>query len=257
MLSGVHGDGLWHATGVRRDMVRHGRWLEVLRDVLRAAHLGGTARRLVDAGLGVLPPVTAMVVAERILGERPASQEWMGPALRELRPPRLSRRDLAGQEWTSHLMCAAWSRITGPGAALTLEGFVEFAAQAGIELRAPYADVRLAEQVWQIPWQDREPRGHYRRTGRDALGPLLPSEFAARRGQNPWTDVWAANARRSAWGIAPLIQDGPWISAPFVDRGIARALLARVLKTETPPPELCRLVLQFGGLEAWLRELLQ
>ena len=82
-------------------------------------------------------------------------------------------------------------------------------------------------------------------------------EFAERRGQAPWTEVWAANAKRSARGIAPFIESGGWLSAPFVDRAIARMYLARVL-TETPPPlELCRLVLQFGELEAWLRELLQ
>ena len=46
MLSGVLGDGLWHATGVRRDMVRHGRWLATLRDVLRFVPNAGTARRL-------------------------------------------------------------------------------------------------------------------------------------------------------------------------------------------------------------------
>lgn len=255
LLSGVLGDGIWHATGVHRDMVRHGRWIQVGYDILRRGP-GGAARRFVDAGLGLLPPAPAARVAERLFQRRLPPPGWLGPALRSIYSSTAKRDDRGTPDWPSHLLCGVWGALTHPRSSRVVDAFVEYASEQGVELRAPYADVRLAEAVLSIPWRQREPHGHHRRLGRDALGPTLPPEFSKRIGQASWTSAWAATARRTAMTIAPLIQRGPWRSAAFVDRGIARAMLEDVLSRQDPDrPEVAILVTDFGALEAWLRQL--
>jgi hypothetical protein len=254
LISGVLGDGVLYAAGVRRDMIRHGRWLRALRDILGAGLNRGTPRRIVDAGLGMLSPPAALLAAHRIFGRLPAAPEWMGPALRAIYPPRPERLDFPVQRWPSHVVCGVWAHATSASAAAVVDGFVDYATEEGVELRAPYADVRLVEEVLAIPWDQREPRGHHRRTGRDALGPLLPPEFSKRIAQESWTRVWVANALRAVASVGEFILCGPWLSAPFVDRGIARAMLGDVTaRGETAAPESCFLILEFGALEAWLR----
>jgi asparagine synthase (glutamine-hydrolysing) len=253
LISGVLGDGIWHATGVLRDMVRHGRWVAAAFEVLRRG-VPGAYSRAVDAALGLLPPALAARGARRLLEAPPPPPEWLGPELRSIYGRRRLPEMEAGNDWPSHLVRGVWTRLTGAGAGRLVEAFVEYATDEGVELRAPYADVRLAEAVLRIPWRQRAPQGHYRRTGRDALGPTLPPVFAQRIAQQSWVEVWAANARRSARNVAPLIQGGPWVSAPYVDRGIARAMLQDVLAgQDRDRPQVPILVLDFGMLEAWLR----
>jgi asparagine synthase (glutamine-hydrolysing) len=257
LLSGVFGDTVLHGTGVRRDMFRHGRWPQVAFDILRAGIGGQTLNRFLDAALGLLRPEQASGWGHRLLRPRLPPPEWMGPVLRStyLRSLRL-RPSRPVTNVTSHLWYSLFVNLTSPIAARGVTAFVEYASDSGIELRAPYLDVRLVDAILRIPWRLREPQGHLRRTGRDALGPLLPAAFSARVGQPPWTEVWAANARRKAAFVAPFIQGGPWLSAPFVDRGIARSMLAQVLEgRDQDRPQLSMLVSDFGVLEAWLREL--
>jgi hypothetical protein len=216
-------------------------------------------RRFVDAALGLLAPAVAYRLGQPLLRSRATPPEWLGPALRAIdsEPVRKTASDLPIADSTSHLLLGLWAALTSANAGRVVDFFVEYGMDDGIEVRAPYADVRLAEAVLRIPWRHREPRGHHRRTGRDALGAILPEVFSARIGQQPWTEVWAANARRRASMVAPLIQRGPWLSEPFVDRGIARAMLQEVLEgRDKDRPQVSILVSDFGALEAWIRRLL-
>jgi hypothetical protein len=253
LLSGALGDGLWHATDVRRDMIRHGRLLPVIRDIWRSGD-GGRLRRLVEAGLGVLTPELASRIDARIFRPISFPAPWMGPALLEIVGAVERRRNADVRGLRSHMLHSIWTRMIGPASATSIAGFVEYSAQEGLELRAPFADVRLAELVLRIPWWQREPQGHLRRTGREALGPLLPAEFATRLRQASWTEVWTANARRQLSGLAHFIERGPWLSTPFVDRGVARAMLRGALAgSPAQTAETYRLVLDFASLEAWLQ----
>jgi asparagine synthase (glutamine-hydrolysing) len=256
LFSGVLGDGLWYAWGVRRDMVRHGRLVEVARDIfIRRNRRIGLLRSILEAGLGVLPPAFAFRAATRLVEAPPTAPDWLGPRVRALFPPK-QEWPAIGSAWPSHLQYATWARLCGRDASQAVDSFVDYAAEEGVELRTPFADVRLTECLLRIPWQQREPLGHYRRTGRDALGPLLPEAFASRVGQQPWTAVWIENLRRAASALAPLFTQGAWLSAPFVDRGIARGLLHGVLeKRENAGLREHILVSEIGTLEAWLREL--
>jgi asparagine synthase (glutamine-hydrolysing) len=259
LLSGVLGDTLWHAKNVRRDMIHHGRWIQAARDVLRAGFNGLTLHRFVDAGLGVFPVNVAAGAGSWLFDRPPPPPGWLGPSLRAAYASERdrARRDLAAVDWPSHLLRGVWAQLTNPSAGRVVESFVGYAAEDGIELRAPYADVRLAEAVMKIPWQQREPRGHYRRTGRDALGPMLPAPLSQRIGQPSWISVWTVNARRNAMTVAPFIEHGPWRSEAFVDRGIARGMLRQVQEgRDGDRPMLAIMVTQFGVLEAWIRQLL-
>jgi asparagine synthase (glutamine-hydrolysing) len=262
LISGMLGDDLLHGTGVLRDFVRHGRWARAARQVVAlpvapgARRLRQTARGLVDAGLGVLPPVAALEAWRRLTARTPRRPAWLGPELAALWPPHDVLPELPDVAWPSHVACGVWARLTHPQTGAVVEGRVEYGSEEGIEVRAPFADVRLVEHVLTIPWDQREPRGHNRRTGRDALGPLLPPELARRVGQPPWTAVWLANARLAVPAVAPFIEDGPWLSAPFIDRREARAMLQEV-RTLGPAAagESCQMVPEMGALEAWLRGL--
>lgn len=256
LLGGLLGDDVWYAAGVLRDLVRHGRLVHLLRNLYLTNSIPVAIRRLVDAGLGVVSPAMAHRIADR--HRRAAPPEWLGPALRHLRPAPSPRFDIRRVEWPSHLLCSIWARLTDPRSCLVVESTVEYGSEEGIEVRAPHADIRLVEYVLTIPWEQREPLGHFRRTGRDALGPLLPPEFSTRVGQKPWTSVWRATARRATQALVPFIDTGPWLSAPYVDRGIARGMLRDVVaRGVDSAPQNWLHVLEFGTLEAWLRGLLR
>ena len=258
LIIGLLGDAVWHATGVLRDFVRHGRWGAVARNFLITGRQGGALRRLVDTALGILPPAPAARVAHALFQRRTPPPEWLGPALRERRPSGRRSPDRPKTEVQSsfHLQSSVWAMLMNPASIFVTDAMVEYGRNVGVEVRIPYADVRLIEAVLAIPWWQREPRGHHRRTGRDALGPLLPREFDKRVGQQAATDIWNATALRRTASLAPFFDAGPWLSGPYVDRGIARAMLRDVLmQGPRAAPENAILVGEFAALEAWLREL--
>jgi len=251
------GDDVWHATGVLRDFVRHGRWIAVARNLWATGRRGGALRRIVDAGLGILPPARAVRVAAALFDRKGPPPEWLGPALRERRlsEGRGGVDQAASVASPFHLQTAVWAHLNDPAGAFVIDAMVEYGTDAAVEVRMPHGDVRLVEQVLSMPWWQRDPKGHHRRTGRDALGPLLPPVFNERVGQQPATDVWRATFARRAAATASLIENGPWLSAPYVDRGIARAMLRDVLsRGAAAAPESAILVGEFAALEAWLRQ---
>ncbi len=254
LVSGFMGDEVWYAGGVLRDFVRRARLDIVLRHVRRAGLGFSALRHTIDWGLGILNPALAPTIAHRLEGGFAPPPEWMGPRLREIYPPSAELLELPSVDWSSHLLADLWARLTRPRTGAQIEGMTDYGSEDGLEVRLPHADVRLIECVMALPWAQRDPRGHHRRTGRDALGPLLPPEFAGRRGQKPWTDVWKATARRTVPSLAPFFRTGAWVSSPFVDRGIARAMFETALNGgATLPAQSLSTVLALGGLEAWLR----
>jgi asparagine synthase (glutamine-hydrolysing) len=256
LITGTMGDDVWHATGVLRDFVRHGRWIAAARNLAAMARRGAALRRIVDAGLGIFPPAAADRVARRLFERGAPPPAWLGPAVRDRSKSAVPVRLGAAEPMASpfHLQTSVWAKLTHPAGGMAVDAMVEYGTDVGVEVRMPYTDVRLIEQVLSMPWWQRDPKGHYRRTGRDALGPLLPRVFVDRVGQRPATDVWHATALRRAASTAALIETTPWLSAPYVDQGIARAMLRDVLtEARRGTPENAILVGEFAALEAWLR----
>jgi len=198
LLHGFFGDGLMYAFGVSRDMFRAGRWGELARYVVTGETMRARARLLLRAMTGVFPPALALRVWSRIEDRSPGrAPAWMGPALRALYPPPPSEVVLPAVDWPSNLACELWARMTTPRTGASIDTTVGYGAEAGIEVRLPYLDVRLAEKVLQVPWEAWTPVGDdHRRLNREALGRLLPEEFAQRRTQGSWTPVWLLAARR-------------------------------------------------------------
>ena len=254
LLTGLGGDDVWYANGVLRDFVRHGRLIPALVDAFRCSEGLSGARRLLDAGWGLLPPATAVRIAQRLSRNAAGPPEWLGPTLREAHAGADDRIEILDLDWPSHLVCSLWTQLTLAQTGMIIDATVEYGLDDAIEVRAPCLDVRLVEHILTIPWQQRQPRGHFRRTARDALGASLPAVFADRVGQQGWGTVWEATALRVIPALAPIIERGPWLSAPFIDRGIARAMWRDVLDSGAgAAPESCLIVPEIGALEAWLR----
>ncbi len=257
LLHGFFGDGLMYAFGVSRDMFRAGRWGELARYVVTGENMRARARLLLRAMTGLFPPPLALRVWRRIenrsVGRTPA---WMGPALRALYPPPQEEMVLPDVDWPSNLACELWARMTSPRTGASIDATVAYGAEAAIEVRLPYLDVRLAEKLLRVPWEAWTPAGDdHRRLNREALGCLLPEEFAQRRTQGSWMPVWGLAARRMLPLIQGLVSDGTWLSAPYVDVREVSSMLADATAHEGSEHRKLLLLADFGALEAWLRHL--
>lgn len=257
LLTGLLGDEVWFAAGILRDFMRHGRLAAVARTIFRNGVGGVSRNELRDLGLSVRSPAAAARSVLRRMDPDPRPREWWGPRLRDVGRAAAEQIELPDVAWPSHVTCAVWAQLTHWRTSAVVEAMTDYTIDSGLEVRHPHADVRLIDFVLRVPWTQREHRGHHRRTGRDALGGLLPDAFRRRIAQRPWTEVWQATARRTLRTLAPYLLEGEWVSQPFVDRGIAKAMLRQAM---SPRPGLetadLPLILRFGALEAWLRGLL-
>ena len=257
LLSGMLGDDVMHATGVLRDLLRRGHWRQLLASIPRRGP-ASVWRALVDAGLGVLSPGSIQTLSDRSLTPLSAPADWMGPALRALFPLASFVSNASDVSWSTHLASKLWARLTSSHAAGIVDSMVTHGAEVGIEVRMPYADVRLIDEVFRFPWGQRAPRGDHRRTAKDAIGRLLPREFEKRPDQPSWSAVRDANVKSITATLASFIQGGSWLSAPYVDRGMARSVFRNVLGTMRDVPAAARYrVYEFGVFEAWLRMVLE
>jgi asparagine synthase (glutamine-hydrolysing) len=253
LLHGYFGDGLTHSFDVSRDMLRAGSWQALARHVLECKGRRARTRALLRSMMGVLPPPLALRALNRVDGRSSLrAPRWMGPALRALYPPRPEQIALPEIDWPSHVACELWSRLTSPRTGAVIDTIVGTSAEAGIEVRLPYLDLRLAEKVLSLPWQDRTLHGEGHRLVGQTFRSLLPEEFARRR-RGSWTDVWVRAAKPMLPGVWRLLTDGIWLSAPYVDNDEARTMFHDVnARSETDPLKLFR-VCSFGIIEAWLR----
>jgi asparagine synthetase B (glutamine-hydrolysing) len=257
LLGGTYGDEVLFAGGVHLDMFRGGRWGELFRETLLLRDPRGRGgHMLMESMLGVLPPPLALRVRKKLFQRPPGNPAWFGPVLEKLGATRRQGTRQAAVSWPSHVAQTLWSQLTGARVTEVLDSIILYATEAGLEMRLPFADVRLVQHLLTVPWEQRFPRGHLRRFGRDALGPLLPAAFSTRVGQADWRPVFVANAKRAASFIARVLYDNPWHSAPFVDRHKARGLFHEVSKINgVAPPNTWTLLLELVGLECWLRGL--
>jgi asparagine synthase (glutamine-hydrolysing) len=254
LLQGTGGDTVLFASGVFLDLFRHGRWPRLLVEtIVHRRPLARGARSLVKAALGGLPPAAAAALGARLFGRPGDPPDWLGPELRRIYPPADDAVDPVGRDWPSHTAFDLWRRVNGPLFGAAVGSAVQYAAERGIEARLPFADVRVVEHLLAMPWQQRVPHGQLRRTGRDALGPMLPEELLRRPAQGSWTQVWDLNARRARPTIEALIERGDWLSAPFVDRGRARSMFRQAVGPGPAEPGAWVQLLSFAATEAWLR----
>jgi asparagine synthase (glutamine-hydrolysing) len=257
LLHGFFGDALLQPFGAQRDMLRGLRWNALARHVLTGDGLRARIRLLGRAMTGVLSPAPALRLLNRLENRSfKRAPEWMGPELLSIYPPPPGQLVLPEVDWPSHLACELWADMTSPRMGVSVDGVVAYGSDEGIEVRLPYLDVRLAEKILSIPSEARWPQdGDNRRLSRDALGPLLPDEFAHRRTRGSWMPVWHLAARRMLPLVEELMSGATWLSAPYINRAKARSLLADALaRGEGAPYREMLVVTGFGAIEAWLRE---
>jgi asparagine synthase (glutamine-hydrolysing) len=258
LLTGDFGDVATYAWGLRRDMARRARWRMLFQQTVGRHPLAYGGRLLLKAGLGLLPPRAALHLADRTFGLSKPPPIWMGPRLRELYPPGTEDLDMPEPEWPSHLACEMWARVTSPHSSACLDFAIQYGANDGIEVRVPYADVRLVECILRIPAGQRLERGGGWSLRKDAFGLWLPPEFERRTPQPAWTSVFAHSARHAFPRIRELFQEGTWLSARYVEKTEAAKWLEDLTRQgESASMDESLYLLEFGALEAWLRLLLR
>jgi len=253
LLTGVLGDSILFSYGVERDMFRAGLWRALIREAFPARRLRASLRFVARATTGYLPPHVALsLLDEYDVRLREPTPPWMGPDLLAVWPPRRQSLDVSAS-LGSHLATEFWGRLASAATASLIDGTSIHGMRHNIEVRMPYADVRLFEKVLAVPWRDRIPYRDRRRLGRDALGSLLPSEFARRKDQGPWRPVWVLHAQRMLPRLEAFLSDGEWLSEPFVMAQPTREMLEMVRKAKEPDPKAIILLSEFALVEAWLR----
>jgi asparagine synthase (glutamine-hydrolysing) len=255
LLSGFAGDEVTYSWEIFRDLARAHRWRSLLEQSLSVFDARRAARVVMSAMTGLLAPPRIeqlRAVKQRLRERRP---RWLGPRLRPLWPLSEAPRQVAT---TSHLRWTVWQHITGAHIASIIDACTLYAANDGVEVRLPFADVRLVERILAIPWHQRLPNGRMRRLRCDALDPILPPEFARRSGQGSWSAAWVQSARAMLPRLHDLIGGRRWLSAPYVEQRPAREMLRRVTDMgDRADATLWFLVASFGTLEAWLRAVLR
>jgi len=255
LFGGFGGDEVLQETSILRDLFRHGQLSAIWRIILRHGAGAAHVAEGLDASFGLLSPRNARRIDNLRARRSPAPPRWMGP-MRVLHGRNHEQFDLPQWSWSSHLQIGLWTRVTGPRTSALTDATVASGTYDGIEVRLPFLDVRFVEYLLRVPWEHRVPRRRLRRLGREALGGRLPRQVRDRPRQASWMPVLLATSRKLLPHIAPLIQSGPWFSAPFIDRGVARAMLNRSLTGSVSEfPDDSFLLCEFGALEAWLRSL--
>jgi asparagine synthase (glutamine-hydrolysing) len=258
LVTGHLGDTVMFAWGLRPDLFRHGRWRSLVRETVGRNGLRNGGWQLVRSGLGVLPPAVALTLGERAFVRAGPPPPWFGPRLRGAHSRAPKALDTLGRELPSHLACELWARVTSAQASICIDAPVQTGANVGLEVRMPYADVRLVEDVFRIPGAQRSNRGSVWALRDDALGGLMPPEFRKRASQPSWEPTFARAARRAFPRVAQLLREGDWLSAPYSDRReVARWLAELTQKGEQAPARDCVTVADVGAVEAWLRRLLR
>ncbi len=128
----------------------------------------------------------------------------------------------------------------------------------GLEVRVPFADHRLVEYVWNVPWEmkacDGRPKGLLRR----ALSDVLPAEVLARR-KSPYPKShqpeYAEAVRR--W-LLDILADPASPIAPLLDLPAVRRLAVTGMAPDEPwfgqlmqGPQLLAYLIE---IDTWLRE---
>ncbi|MFC7327002.1 asparagine synthase (glutamine-hydrolyzing) [Marinactinospora rubrisoli] len=126
---------------------------------------------------------------------------------------------------------------------------------AGLEVRVPFADHRLAEYLWNVPWDHKTPGGAAKGLLRRAVGDLLPAAVAHRRKSGYPASSADSYATALRDGVRELLAtpDAPVFT--LVDRSrIRRALAAgQVLPGPRAAPHPTGGLDYLLALDAWLR----
>lgn len=96
----------------------------------------------------------------------------------------------------------------------------------GLEARVPYADHRIVEYLYNVPWHMKYQNGVEKALLRDACGDLLPAELLHRK-KSPYPKTYSPNYEALlSERFSALLRDPASRVAPFIDRSRAEKFLS-------------------------------
>jgi asparagine synthase (glutamine-hydrolysing) len=222
IVSGFGGDELTFEGGVFRDLAAAHRFVALARVVHGPGRYSTRgASTLWREALGAAVPSPLRAWARAVRRQAPAPPPpWLGPSLRDRWPP--VEPDDPGP-FTSETQRVTWTWLTRPATGWDAEVGEREAEGAGLSLRLPWLDVRLARFVLSLPWTARIPRRGMKSLPREALP--MARRVATRARATSHEDGTLATLAREIGRARPLLVDGPWRAAPYVSRREVRARL--------------------------------
>lgn len=260
LLSGFGGDDVGSEAGIFRDLAAQGRWKALLGETLlvRDFHWGSRSRALLDGLKGLVPqPIHEGYRRYRQSQASMPPPTWLGPRLREIWPGPQPEEDEPTRPFLSHTQRWLWRAFTHPNRAWCVDIEGRQAAEAGVTVRYPFLDVRLADFVLSIPPEHRLPGGSYRVVQRKAMAGLVPETILRRHEATTFEAAFLARARANLSTFRAFFDEGEWLSAPYLDRAALRKLARDLEGTSDPHRHFAsfRALENAALLEAWLRRL--
>jgi hypothetical protein len=254
LLIGEGGDEVGWSRGIFPEILRRGKVLTLLIELAQFDSWSRRRRWFADALCGLVPQLVKDRRRQYALGTRECPS-WLTPQLAGLFPGVQEVDSAKGFEFSSQVQREVWRSFTSGGSYSVLDIVVPVAADAGLEIRIPFLDVRLVDYVLAIPWTFRLPGGDMRRLERDGVRPLVSPMVAARMVKPVFGAAIRNQIRLNLSRIRQMIGGRTWLSAPFVSQTGAQARLASCLRTdkEVLNSKAWREVWKIASFEAWLR----
>jgi asparagine synthase (glutamine-hydrolysing) len=257
LLSGFGGDELLFERGVFRDLAAAGRWWELIREALLAPRYSSrSAAFFLRDAVRNTAPRRWLRWYRWLRPRKPAHPpEWLAPALADVWNQRPRNEDVSPVPDRSHTGEFTWRWLTSPNLWWAVELQTLRAAHAGVEMRFPFLDRRLAEFVLALPYEARLPHGRMKRLLRCGMKELLPREVAERQGVTTFDAMVRRNFHKNRPCIRAIIGSGQWLSGKFINRDAAKKLF-QPLDTGAEALVNCHAVttvLDVAQLELWLR----
>lgn len=258
LLSGFGGDDVGTEAGIFRDLAALGRFRDLAYETLFVPefHWGSRFRSFRDGMKGLVPIGFADWLKRRGWRRPPPAPAWIGPHLRDLWPgPR--PYEVRHRHWLSHNQAWLFRAFTNPNRIHCSDIEQRQAEEAGIVVRYPFFDVRLANFVLAIPPELRLPQGSYRVVQRKAMADLLPPAIANRHEATTFESAFLLRAKKGLSRFRRLFEEGEWLSAPYADRKRLLDIAGELASGRESRASFAsyRILENVALLEAWLRAL--
>lgn len=258
LLSGFGGDDVGSEAGVFRDLAALGQWRRLAREALftREFHWGSRSRILYDSLKGLLPHRIHEAYRRHRPRRIPPSPAWLGPLLRPRWPGPRPVAAETQRPFLSHTQSWLFHAFTNPHRAWCADLERRQAEEAGVEIRYPFFDRRLASFVMRIPPEHRLPAGSYRVLQRRSMRGVVPDAILDRHEATTFEAAFLHRARAGLPQYLACIEEGEWLSGAYVDKAAILRFSSQIEGGHGPGQlEAFRTIENVALLEAWLRAL--
>lgn len=258
VLTGLGGDELVLEESYLQDLALRGRWSRLAVEAVRASRFtrDSLGYLLRDALRPVAPPGLRSLY-RRLRGR----QAWRPPAwaatgfvdefLAAPEPPPSPHAGLASRTQDTILR-----NVQHPEVCWALEALECRAAERGYLPSHPFLDRGLVETVLAMPFEERIPRGRWKRLLRDGLADRLPRAVRERRDKTIFDSFDRHLLARHFRPIRErLFAGGEWASQRFVTRRGAAALFASCGASGCADPRQRQELWRVATVELWHRQL--